>query len=350
MSNEIYMNRCFQLALLGSGNVAPNPMVGAVLVYNDRIISEGYHAKFGGPHAEVMALAPINDRKILEQATLYVSLEPCSHSGKTPPCTELIISKNIRKVVVAVEDPFPQVNGSGIKQLAEAGIEVSIGLLEEQAKRINRRFFTFHQNKRPYIILKWAQSPDGYIAPVAENKKGIVHWISNPVSQRLVHRWRSEEQAILAGRKTIEADNPQLNVRGIAGNDPVKIIIDPDLSLNESYTVFKSETPVIIFNLVKNSIAKNITYVKINNHGEMIKEILDFLYQYKIQSVLIEGGAFTINKFITGGCWDEARIFTGGKLLQNGTPAPAFSGILYEKHKIADDTLDIYFNPGAISL
>ncbi len=344
MRDELYMNRCFQLALLGSGNVAPNPLVGAVLVHNEQIISEGFHAKYGGPHAEVMALNTVSDKQILENSTLYVSLEPCSHTGKTPPCTDLIIAKGIKNVVVSVTDPYPAVNGAGIKQLIDAGINVTNGILESEGKFINRRFITYLLKKRPYVILKWAQSADGFIAPHPSEKKGRVHWISNPASQLLVHRWRSEEQSILVGRKTITADNPFLNVREIEGNDPVKIIIDPNLTLDENFNIFKSPARTLIFNLKKSISAGNVMYVKIENSDNFIPEILDFLYAEKIQSILVEGGKYTLDKFISEGFWDEARVFTGSDSLGTGIQAPEISGAIHEHHTISGDDLKIYLN------
>ncbi len=342
------MNRCFQLALLGSGNVAPNPMVGAVLVHNEQIISEGFHAKYGGPHAEVMALNSVTEKQILENSTLYVSLEPCSHTGKTPPCTDLIISKGIKKVVVSVTDPYPPVNGSGIKKLISAGVHVTNGILESEGKFINRRFITNILKKRPYIILKWAQSDDGFIAPDPSEKKDRVHWISNPASQLLVHKWRSEEQSILVGRKTILSDDPYLNVRAIEGNDPVKIIIDPGLSLDKNFNIFKSPARTIIFNSIKSTSEGNVHFVKVENSGNVIPEILEYLYAEKIQSILVEGGKYTLDKFISAGFWDEARVFTGSNSIGSGILAPEISGTIHEHHSISGDDLKIYLNsPGS---
>jgi len=343
------MNRCFQLAGLGAGNVAPNPLVGAVLVHNDLIISEGYHMKYGGPHAEVMALNPISDASILAQSTLYVNLEPCSHTGKTPPCTDLIISKGIKHVVISNKDPYIEVNGRGIKQLRKAGIEVTEGVMEKEGRQLNRRFFTFHTKKRPYIILKWAQTKNGFMAPEIQDgtPKGIT-WISNPTSRLLVHRWRSEEQAILAGSGTVENDNPKLTVRGITGTNPVRIVIDPELKLSKDYHVFDGSVKTIIFNFLKHKNSDNNYYYKIEETEGIIPAILNALYDEKIQSVIIEGGANTFSHFIKSGFWDEARVFTAPFTFDQGIPAPKLKGLIVENRDVAGDLLTVYFNKPSV--
>ena len=344
LSTGLYMQRCFELARLGSGNVAPNPLVGAVLVHNDRVISEGYHAKFGGPHAEVMALKKITDQHLLEEATLYVNLEPCSHTGKTPPCTDLIISKGIKHVVIANQDPFPKVNGSGIKKLELAGVTVTRGILEAEGSILHRRFFTFHKRKRPYIILKWAQTKNGFIAPLAHPEQKGITWISNPASRMLVHRWRSEEQSILVGSGTILADNPRLTVRGITGNHPLRLVLDPELMISGKLNVLDKSVPTYLFNSVKNASEENIRYIKVDSNGVFIDNMLDILFHENIQSVLVEGGANTLNNFINAGLWDEARIFTGESSFEKGIAAPEIFGALYEQHNVAGDLLEIFFN------
>ncbi|MDQ3050601.1 MAG: bifunctional diaminohydroxyphosphoribosylaminopyrimidine deaminase/5-amino-6-(5-phosphoribosylamino)uracil reductase RibD [Bacteroidota bacterium] len=342
------MNRCFQLASLGAGNVAPNPLVGAVLVHNGHIISEGYHHKFGDPHAEVMALKNVTDPDLLAEATLYVNLEPCSHTGKTPPCASLIIEKGIKEVIISNQDPYPKVNGSGILQLQQAGVKVIKGILEKEGALLNRRFFIFHKKKRPYILLKWAQTKNGFMAPLNQPDKSEVTWISNAYSRMLVHQWRSEEQAILVGKLTALADNPELNVRGISGNSPVRIVIDPELSLPKDLHVFNNNIRTYIFNFVKEYRDHNTYYIKLPNTNEMLPELLKVLFEENIQSVLIEGGAVTLGHFINRGIWDEARIFTGKTTFTQGMPAPVINGVLTDHLDVAGDELEIYFNQSVI--
>lgn len=348
MDHGIYMNRCFQLASSGAGYVAPNPMVGAVLVHNGHIVSEGFHRKFGDPHAEVMALKHVTNPDVLSKATLYVNLEPCSHTGKTPPCTNLIIEKGIKEVVISNPDPFPKVNGSGILQLQQAGIRVSNGILEKEGALLNRRFFTFHNKKRPYILLKWAQTKNGFMAPLNQPAKSEITWISNEHSRMLVHKWRSEEQAILIGKRTALADNPALNVRGITGNNPVRIVIDPELSLPRNLQIFDNDVTTYIFNFIKEFREENNLFIKLPNTNEMLPELLKILYEENIQSVLIEGGAVTLSHFINRGLWDEARIFTGKTIFTQGIPAPVITGSLSAQKDVAGDQLEIYFNHSVI--
>lgn len=339
------MLRCFQLAQLGICRVSPNPMVGAVLVHDGKIIAEGYHRKFGGAHAEVEALNQVLDKDVLEKSTLYVNLEPCCHTGKTPPCTNLIITKGIKHVVLANTDPFPYVNGGGIQQLKAAGIKVESGILEEEGKNVNRRFFTFHEKKRPYVILKWATTKNGYLAPLpVPGAKKAVTWITNSASRLLVHQWRSQEQAILVGQGTVAADNPQLNVRGFPGNNPVRVIIDPNLSLSSDFEVFNEKAKTFVFNLKKNETLKNIQYIKISGVENLIPDVLNVLYGENILSLIVEGGAFTLKHFIESSFWDEARVFTGNKIFSSGINAPNINGLLVETSQISDDQLDIYTN------
>ncbi|HMT28541.1 MAG TPA: bifunctional diaminohydroxyphosphoribosylaminopyrimidine deaminase/5-amino-6-(5-phosphoribosylamino)uracil reductase RibD [Bacteroidia bacterium] len=341
MNHELYMRRCLELAVSASGKVAPNPLVGSVLVHNDMIVSEGFHEYFGGPHAEVNTLSKITDAEVLKNSILYVNLEPCCHYGKTPPCSSLIISKQIPSVVVANKDPNPKVNGGGIQLLQKEGINVLQGVLEKEGWNVNRRFFTFHTKKRPYVLLKWAQSNDGFIAP--SQSKGIT-WISNASSRLLVHKWRSEEQSILIGSTTAINDNPKLNVRGFTGNDPLRIILDPDLKMTDDLYVLNEKVPTFIFNFVKDEIKNNLTYVKLKPGKKIIPDLLTELYSRDIQSVMVEGGTFTLNSFIESDCWDEIRVFTGPTDLKEGLKAPLLNVEPAASQMINSDTLTIFRN------
>ena len=341
--NEQFISRCFDLARQGFGHVAPNPMVGAVLVHDGKIIGEGFHHQYGKAHAEVNAIADAEKSfpELVSASTLFVNLEPCSHFGKTPPCAELIIQKGIKKVVLSNTDPNPLVAGNGIKKLREAGIEVIENVLRDDGKKLNRRFFTFHEKKRPYIILKWAQTADGFIAPSTKEKIQI----SNEQSQELVHKWRSEEQAILVGRETALTDNPQLNVRLWQGRNPLRLVIDSKLSLPGNLKLFDKKFPTIVFNSIKNSEDGNLRYVKLDFKKYILNQLLSHLNSKNIQSVIVEGGAFTLQKFIDENLWDEARIFTSPKNISAGVPAPKIPYSHSEKMKVGDDELEILFCP-----
>jgi diaminohydroxyphosphoribosylaminopyrimidine deaminase/5-amino-6-(5-phosphoribosylamino)uracil reductase len=332
------MSRCIQLARLGVGNVAPNPMVGAVLVYEDKIIGEGYHQKFGEAHAEVNCINSVThqDKNRIEKSTIYVSLEPCAHYGKTPPCSDLIIQTKIRKVVVGCQDIYKEVAGKGIEKLRNAGVEVVSGILENECKELNKRFFTFHQKQRPYIILKWAQSANGKIG--SKDSERIL--ISNDYSNRLVHKWRSEEAAILVGTNTVLKDDPSLTTRLWKGNNPVRIVIDKELKIPSSFKVFNEEAKAIIFNLSKNSATKNTRFIKLDKEN-FIKELLDSLYKNEIQSVLIEGGAKTLQSFIDSGLWDEARIITNETMVvEEGINAPQMKNFtMIHREKYFSDSI-----------
>ncbi|MEO6638944.1 MAG: bifunctional diaminohydroxyphosphoribosylaminopyrimidine deaminase/5-amino-6-(5-phosphoribosylamino)uracil reductase RibD [Ginsengibacter sp.] len=340
--DEQYMNRCIQLARLAEGNVAPNPMVGAVLVYENKIIGEGFHKKYGEAHAEVNCIDNVahGDKNLIEKSTLYVSLEPCSHFGKTPPCTDLIIQNNIPRVIIACTDIFKEVAGKGIKKLNDAGIETIVGVLEKECLELNKRFFTFHQKQKPYIILKWAQSANGKIG-----KKGQRVLISNNYTNRLVHKWRSQEAAILIGTNTAQEDNPSLTTRLWQGKNPVRIIIDKKLRLPSSLLLFDGETPTIIYNLFKDSTGKNLNYVKLGSE-KFIDELLQSLFEMNIQSVLVEGGSKTLQSFIDAGLWDEARVITNEELtIENGIAAPEMKNFILEKQeKYLRDTITYYRN------
>jgi diaminohydroxyphosphoribosylaminopyrimidine deaminase/5-amino-6-(5-phosphoribosylamino)uracil reductase len=340
MTIKQYMHRCLELAALGFPAVMPNPAVGCVIVYGDKIIGEGFHLAFGGPHAEVNAIESVKDKSLLEKATVYVNLEPCSHHGKTPPCADLLIKHKVKKVVVAISDPNPLVAGQGIEKLKKAGIEVVVGTLKDEASELNKRFLTYHQKKRPYIILKWAQTQDGFIAV----EKGNSKWISNEASRMLVHKWRSEEQAILVGTNTAKTDNPQLTTRNWPGKDPLRIVIDSELTLPKNLHLFDHIVPTIVFNSKIDAEEPNLSYVKIDFGKNLIFEMLDKLYELKIQSVLIEGGAFTLHQFIDQKLWDEARVFTGQKNFGKGIAAPKFNAKPISKSLIKGDLLQVFRN------
>jgi len=344
--DEIYMQRCLELAALGAGNVSPNPMVGAVIVHNNRIIGEGYHQQYGKAHAEVNAINDVfqnvsNADELLKQSVIYVSLEPCAHYGKTPPCADLIIKNQIPKVVVGCRDPFAQVDGKGIEKLQQAGIEVVTSVLEQQCRELNKRFFTRVQKQRPYIMLKWAQTANGYFAP----SDGSQHWITGTESRKLVHKWRAEEDAILVGKNTARIDDPQLNTRLWPGKSPKRIVIDRNLELSKDLHVFDNSVETIVFNAIKTDFEDKIKYISLEDFDRFVPQYIMFqLYLQDIQSVIIEGGAHTLNSFITEGLWDEARIFTGKTLLADGIKAPVCFGNKIEKNMVGDDSLQIIYN------
>jgi diaminohydroxyphosphoribosylaminopyrimidine deaminase / 5-amino-6-(5-phosphoribosylamino)uracil reductase len=344
--HDIYMRRCLELAQLGLGNVSPNPMVGAVIVHGDKIIGEGYHQKYGEAHAEVNAVTKVinsfsNYAELLSKSVIYVSLEPCAHYGKTPPCADLIIKHQIPKVVVGCRDPFEQVNGKGIEKLQAAGVEVLSGILEEECKWLNRRFFTRVHKHRPYIILKWAQTTNGFFAPA----DGTQLWITGPESRKLVHEWRGEEDAILVGTNTVAVDNPQLNVRYGKGKLPKRIVIDRSLKLSKDLNVFDQSVETLVFNEIKTEFDGKIKYIALEDFDRFVPQyILYQLYLQDIQSVIIEGGAKTLNNFIDAGLWDEARIFTGEALLNNGITAPEIEGIITDEILSGTDRLKILVN------
>jgi len=330
--HEKYIQRCIELAKNGFGTTYPNPMVGSVIVYNNEIIGEGWHRKAGEPHAEVNAINSIKDKSLLFKATIYVSLEPCSHFGKTPPCCDLIIANNIPNVVIGTVDPFAKVSGTGIKKLVEAGKKVTIGILEEECNELNKRFFTFHNKKRPYIILKWAESRDGFIAPLSKEKKEPV-WITNEYSRQMVHKWRSEEQAILVGTQTVLDDNPSLTTRDWAGNNPIRIVLDQNNRISKENHIFDSQAKTI-----------SITKDTINFKNNVASKIATFLFENNIQSVIIEGGRQTLQTFIDEAIWDEARVFKGNCSLSKGIKSPKIAFKNVQKQQILDDELLIYFN------
>ena len=322
--HEKYIKRCIELAQNGLGTTYPNPMVGSVIVYENKIIGEGWHKKAGEPHAEVNAIRSVKDKSLLKKATIYVSLEPCSHFGKTPPCCDLIIANEIPNVVVGTIDPNEKVAGNGIKKLIAAGANVIVGVLENECYELNKRFFTFHNKQRPYIILKWAESQDGFLAPEKElNQERKPVWITNIYSRQLVHKWRSEEQAILVGTQTIIDDNPKLNTRDWSGNNPVRVVLDQNNRISKDSFILDDSLKTIVFTKSEISIsAKNTTFEVIDFNQDVIPQILAVLYQNQIQSVIIEGGSQTLQSFIDINLWDEARIFIGKTTFEKGIKAP----------------------------
>ncbi len=337
------MKRCLELARKGKSSVAPNPMVGAVVVYNDKIIGEGYHRKYGESHAEVHAIHRVEDKSLLEKSTLYVNLEPCSHTGKTPPCCELISSYKIPKVVIGCRDTSSKVNGKGITHLKNKGIVVKCGVLEEESIRLNKRFFTFQHQKRPYIILKWAESADGFMDRRRDkNEKGI-NWISKPNTKLVTHQWRSEEACILVGRITVEIDNPSLTTREVNGPNPIRLIIDPNLKLKKEYKVFNDDAQTYLFNNLKNLRKDNVADIKVGKEN-FLSDILSFVYEQKWNSILVEGGASTINQFLEKNLWDEARVIVGKPQFGSGLRSPVLKQKAFSIVNFKDDIVKTYLN------
>jgi diaminohydroxyphosphoribosylaminopyrimidine deaminase / 5-amino-6-(5-phosphoribosylamino)uracil reductase len=336
------MHRCLQLAKLGAGHVAPNPMVGAVLVYQNTIIGEGYHAQYGQAHAEVNCINCVSEenKSLIEKSILYVSLEPCAHHGKTPPCADLIIKNRITEVVIACRDSYAEVDGKGIQKLQQGGINVITGVLEKEAVELNKRFFTFHTQKRPYIILKWAQSNDAKIAKADFSAVKI----SGDISNRLVHQWRSEEAAILVGTNTALHDNPSLTNRLWQGNNPIRLVIDKQLKLPLSLHLFDGSVRTIVFNQLKEEEKNGILFYKLAIDENIIPGLVNALYRLNIQSVLVEGGAKLLQSFIDQNCWDEARVITNEELgIANGINAPILTNnILVSSQKITTDLVSVY--------
>ncbi len=342
MNHELYIKRCIDLAQNAKGYTSPNPMVGSVIVCEDKIIGEGWHHAPGLPHAEVNAINSVTEKEKLEDSTIYVSLEPCAHFGRTPPCSDLIIENKIPRVVIGCRDPFEQVNGRGIEKLKAAGIEVTEGILEEECLKLNKAFFTFHTKKRPYIILKWAQTADGFMdISRKENEKGI-NWITQPETKTLVHQWRAEVDAILVGKNTILNDNPSLTVREVEGKNPIRLIIDPRAQLSNDHSIFNNDAPTAIFT-DQNTKAKNgVKHQLIDYSSEPLTEIMNYCYNHQIQSVLVEGGAHTLQSFINAGLWDEARVLTGLSKFKNGLQAPQIKLAPASSFSFGKDQVNIY--------
>jgi len=337
------MARCIQLAKLGQGQVAPNPMVGSVVVYEGKIIGEGYHQQFGKAHAEVNAINSVKDKGLLADSTIYVNLEPCAHFGKTPPCANLIVEKGIRTAVIGCIDPFSEVAGKGIEKLKEAGIEVIVNVLQTECEALNKRFFTFHELKRPYIILKWAQSFNGMIDINRDKESKGIHWITQPETKLIVHQWRAEESAILVGRKTVENDNPSLTCRYWKGLNPTRIVIDKNAKLEISqFEVSNDRAKTYVFAENKSGQVKNAKYLAVKPFT--LENILSKLYDINIQSVIIEGGKTTLEQFIKNNIWDEARVLTGIHSIENGSMAPKIDGKNGREFYFGEDKVTVYRN------
>ncbi|CAN5242223.1 bifunctional diaminohydroxyphosphoribosylaminopyrimidine deaminase/5-amino-6-(5-phosphoribosylamino)uracil reductase RibD [soil metagenome] len=344
-THEFYMQRCLELANLGRGKTAPNPLVGCVIVCDNIIIGEGWHEVFGGPHAEVNAIKSVNDQSLLKEATLYVNLEPCSHHGKTPPCSDLIIEKQIPYVVVACLDENPLVKGRGIQKLMLNGTDVKVGVLEKEAKFLNRRFFTSISKLRPYIILKWAQSSDGFIDHDRDDtdERAI---ISSPESHLLVHQWRSEEAAIMVGTNTVIADNPQLTVRLIEGKNPVRVTFDRQMRIPSDAKILDGTAPTIIFTQGSHYYTERAEYIPIDFNNNPLQQALQVLHERKFESVFVEGGAALMNKFLEQDLWDEVRAFVAEKEICKGVKAPVMKISPAHEEKVGIDKLFTWYNSG----
>ena len=348
MTNLNYIQRCIELAKNGLGTTYPNPMVGSVIVYNNKIIGEGWHYKAGEPHAEVNAVNSVIDKSLLSKSTIYVSLEPCSHFGKTPPCSDLIIKSGIKKVVIGTVDPFAKVSGRGIEKLKNAGCQVTVGVLEKECHELNKRFFTFHNNKRPYIFLKWAQTTDHFLSPeTVENQERKPIWITNSFSKQQVHKQRANEQAILVGTNTVIADNPSLNTRLWHGGNCTRVVLDLNNRISKDSTVLDGkQNTIVICSKNNNKNSDNLSFEIIDSSKNIAEQICTILYKYQIQSLIVEGGQQTIQTFIDTNLWDEAYVYTGTKTsFNNGTKAPKLNkGTIINSIKIKTDLLTHYKN------
>ncbi|MDP2891432.1 MAG: bifunctional diaminohydroxyphosphoribosylaminopyrimidine deaminase/5-amino-6-(5-phosphoribosylamino)uracil reductase RibD [Bacteroidota bacterium] len=340
---EIFMQRCLDLALLGMGDVAPNPMVGCVIVHDGNIIGEGYHQKFGQPHAEVNAIRSVKNPELLTQSTIYVSLEPCAHFGKTPPCSDLIIENRIPEVVIGTIDPFAKVAGKGIERMKNAGIAVEVGILENECREMNRRFFTFHEKKRPYILLKWAQTLDGFI-DTDRTETQHPTWITNAFAKRLVHKQRSEESAILIGTNTAEFDNPALTVRDWTGNQPVRMVIDRLGRLNTNLHIFDGKAPTWVFTSLRKQETGDNKFITLDFNQDILPQMLSELYERNILSIVVEGGSILLNSFLQDDLWDEAFVYTGNQFFGKGVEAPHISGETIGFEKLDDCKLHVIRN------
>ncbi len=345
--HEKYINRCIELAKNGLGTTYPNPMVGSVIVLNHKIIGEGWHIKAGDPHAEVNAINSVKDKSLMKKATIYVNLEPCSHFGKTPPCANLIVESGIRNVVIGVIDTNSEVSGSGVAHLKENGCNVLVGVLEMACLKLNKRFFTFHNKKRPFIILKWAETEDGFIDKLRnENSANSPNWISNQYSQQLVHKMRAEEQAILVGTYTALNDNPRLTIRSWMGENPIRVVLDSALKIPGNRYLYDGtvETIILTEKFPDNDFNKKVVFEKLVVDKSIPKQTCEVLYKHEIQSVIIEGGRRTLQGFIEENLWDEAYVFVGDKFFKNGLIAPELKKVPSHIRKISNDTLNFYMN------
>ncbi|SDQ69018.1 bifunctional diaminohydroxyphosphoribosylaminopyrimidine deaminase/5-amino-6-(5-phosphoribosylamino)uracil reductase RibD [Flagellimonas zhangzhouensis] len=346
--HQKYLLRCIELAKKGLGSTAPNPMVGCVIVHNGKIISEGFTSPYGGPHAEVNAINAVKNKEVLAECSLYVTLEPCSHYGKTPPCADLIAKYKFKEVFIGLQDPHDKVAGQGIVKLVEAGCKVNVGILEEECREHHKRFLTFQEQQRPYIILKWGETQDGFLAPDDSVREADPqpYWITNRYSKQLVHQWRSEEQSILAGTQTVLKDNPKLNVRNWSGKNPIRVVLDRTLKIDNAFQVLDRSVKTIVLTEESNASkhVDGIDYAVVDFEEPLAKQICDVLFQHNITSVIIEGGAQTLQTFIYENLWDEARIFQGQVRFESGIPAPKIKGTLTHTESILTDSLSIYRN------
>lgn len=339
-----YMRRCLELAAKAEGLTYPNPMVGAVIVHNGKIIGEGYHLRAGGPHAEVVAINSVSDKSLLDSSTLYVNLEPCSHFGKTPPCADLIVASSIPRVIIGTTDTSEKVSGQGISKLLKSGCEVKTNILNEECRMINHRFFTFIEKRRPYIILKWAQSADGFIDILRNGyQKNEPAWITGNPERVLVHKWRSVEQAILVGAGTVRADNPKLNVREWTGNHPLRVVLSRLGAIGQNSAIFTSNGKIIVFTCNMNCDLPVEEKIMLEDDKTASEQIIQYLHSIGIQSLFIEGGAEVHRHFINNGLWDEARVFTGNVQFGDGIKAPGLiKERLLEKIFYGKSMLSIY--------
>ncbi len=338
-----YMQRCLELAAKGLGNTESNPLVGAIIVHDHKIIGEGFHQKFGEAHAEVNAINAVNDKSLLKESTIYVSLEPCSHFGKTPPCAELILKSGIPKVVICNTDPHEKVAGEGIKLLEENGVEVIAGVLESNGLWLNRRFFTFHTKQRPYIILKWAENQHGFIDKLREVDDKGVNWITQPETKTITHQWRAEEQAILVGANTVLTDSPSLTVRQASGKNPLRIVIDPNSRIPQNHAFLNSEIETLIASYEPHSGIK-ARGLRLTHEVSVTTQVLNHLHILNINSLIVEGGASTLQHFINENLWDEARVLEGKNDWEKGLKAPTLTGLVSGDFQLGKDRLKIYKN------
>lgn len=342
--DEKYMHHCIELAQKAFGNTYPNPMVGSVIVHNGEIVGEGFHHKAGEPHAEVNAVNSVQNKELLSESTIYVCLEPCAHFGKTPPCADLIVSKHFKRVVIGCKDSFSKVSGKGIEKIKNAGIEVEQFVLEKEARFLNRRFFTFHEKKRPYIILKWAQTSDKFIDKLRCNKssdKGVR--ITDETCQKLVHTWRSQEQAILVGTETAINDNPSLTTRLVEGKNPLRLAWDLNDRIKDSSSLKDHSTATVLFSKTLKTSSENLEYIHVSENENVLSKTIEILYQKGIQSLIVEGGAKTLQTFIDAGLWDEARIFTTKEKFGEGIASPNFPYSLSQSQTIGNAELSIIY-------
>lgn len=342
--HELYMHRCIQLASQAAGHTAPNPMVGAVIVHDGKIIGEGYHHRCGEPHAEVNAIASVKDESLLKDSTIYVNLEPCAHYGKTPPCCDLIIAKGIPHVVVGTLDPHDKVAGKGIERMRAHGINVEVGFCQEECLKLNRRFFTFQTKKRPFILLKWAQSMDGFIDYARSDGQNPPVKISTPITKALNHQIRTQEAAILVGTNTAVLDNPHLTVTKWHGNNPVRLVVDRTLRVPQNSRIFDSAAPTVVFTEKDVEDYDNISFEHINFKKNIVPQILDYLYQHNLISLIVEGGSQLLQAFIDGGHWDECHVEVAPCVLGNGVASPHFPSQPQRAERFGQNTMFYYFN------